>query len=225
MEKIIPIRCILLHIWEEQVLKIHAVAHDPANDKEPSPDVQPTASTTIAYVGNDSHGLAKETHGEWLTVSRRKRNVPKKDLGGSNQNMLDGLQNLIDHSNQELAMQKDGGRKPAEKVSTKTNAKGKHRRQESSISNAKVIPSQPPKPLTNPPPGFSFVTGNKDPGPASQGSVLKASEAQTRNVPHKNGQPIRTTNRSNEMAMDSSSIPPTIKCNPQMTVDPIKDVS
>lgn len=105
-------------------------------------------------------------------------------------------------------MQKDGGRKPAEKVSTKTNAKGKHRRQESSISNAKVIPSQPPKPLTNPPPGFSFVTGNKDPGPASQGAVLKASEAQTRNVPHKNGQPIRTTNRSNEMAMDSSFIPP-----------------
>lgn len=91
------------------------------------------------FVRDVVYDLDKEIHGEWMTVSRKKRSPkdqPKKDALSPN-NPFEGLKQSLAQSNQVLVMHPGVGSSSGERKETKKQANQKRRHQEQqSIASA-----------------------------------------------------------------------------------------
>lgn len=94
------------------------------------------------FVRDVVYDLDKEIHGEWMTVSRKKRSPkdqPKKDALSPN-NSFEGLKQALAQSNQVLVMHPGVGSSSGERKETKKQANQKRRHQEQqSIASAQPV--------------------------------------------------------------------------------------
>lgn len=112
------------------------LAESPTPETIPVPTPLNLTTVVVSYPKDQqglqsSFDLDKDVHGEWLTVSRRKKASkvqPKKDAH------FEGLRQSIDHANQALAMASGTGLHLGDKMGSKQGAKQKRRRQETLTS-------------------------------------------------------------------------------------------
>lgn len=76
-----------------------------SSEKDPASVAQSLhqGSAVVTFDGKNNEGsaydLSQGTHGDWITVTRRKKEVPKR----VNKKVLEGIKSLVDKSNSELA--------------------------------------------------------------------------------------------------------------------------